>query len=215
MYLPAQFEETRVEVLHALMRARPLATLVTQAAGNLDANHIPLHLDAAPAPLGTLRGHMARANPLWREFTAPAGVLAIFHGPQTYVSPSWYPAKKETGRVVPTWNYAVVHAHGTLRIVDADPHWLRAQLDALTAHNEAPFPAPWSVGDAPVDYLEAMMAAIVGFEIAITRLSGKFKLSQNHPARNREGLVAGLSATGEADAAEVAKLMREHGSSRS
>jgi transcriptional regulator len=214
VYLPAHFEETRTDVLHALMRGHPLATLVTCEGGALDANHLPLHLDAAIGSLGCLRGHMARANPLWRAFEQPGEVLAIFHGPQAYVTPAWYPAKQQTGRVVPTWNYAVVHAHGTLRVIDGDARWLRGQLDDLTAQQEAARPHPWKVGDAPADYLASMMSAIVGFEIVISRLTGKFKLSQNHPEVNRQAVREGL-ADGDARSRDLAAFMQAHGKPRS
>jgi len=206
MYTPKHFEEPRIEVMHELMRARPLATLVTLSSAGLDANHIPLHLADAPAPFGTLRGHVARANPLWRDFAKDVEVLAIFHGPDSYITPSWYATKKETGKVVPTWNYAVVHAYGTLRVID-DAAWLRAQLEALTAHNEAGFAQPWSVSDAPHEYTEKLIGAIVGFEIVITRLSGKWKVSQNQPAKNQAGVIAGLNNSDQRDAAEMAALV--------
>ena len=156
----------------------------------------------------------ARANPLWRAFEQPGEVLAIFHGPQAYVTPAWYPAKQQTGRVVPTWNYAVVHAHGTLRVIDGDARWLRGQLDDLTAQQEAARPHPWKVGDAPADYLASMMSAIVGFEIVISRLTGKFKLSQNHPEVNRQAVREGL-ADGDARSQDLAAFMQAHGKPRS
>ncbi|MGA7594274.1 MAG: FMN-binding negative transcriptional regulator [Gallionella sp.] len=206
MYTPEHFEQPRIDLMHELMRARPLATLVTLTSGGLEANHIPMHLDDAPAPFGTLRGHVARANPLWRDFSTDVEVLAIFHGPDSYITPSWYATKKETGKVVPTWNYAVVHAYGTLRVID-DKAWLRAQLEALTAHNESGFARPWAVSDAPHDYTENLLEAIVGFEIAITRLSGKWKASQNQPAKNQEGVIAGLDSSNQRNAAEMAALV--------
>lgn len=206
MYCPKHFDEPRSEILHALMRARPLATLVTHAADGLDANHIPLHLADDPLPLGTLRGHVARANPLWRAAGAGAEVLAIFHGPEGYITPAWYPSKAETGKAVPTWNFAVVHAHGRLRAVD-DAAWLRAHLDALTARQEAAFAAPWHVADAPADYTDKLIGAVVGIEIEITRLSGKWKTSQNQPPRNRDGVVAGLRARGTPDDPQMAALV--------
>jgi transcriptional regulator len=208
VYLPRHFAEPRVETMHELIRERPLATLVTLTSQGLEANHVPLRLSAEPHPFGMLRGHVARGNPLWREAAAGAEVLAIFHGPQAYITPSWYPAKKETGKVVPTWNYVVVHAHGTLRVVD-DPAWLRTQLEALTAHNEASFAEPWQVADAPDDYIEKMIGAVVGIEITITRLAGKWKLSQNHPHSNRAGVVRGLEGKGDAGSLELARLMRD------
>ena len=209
MYTPKHFEEPRVEVMHELMRARPLATLVTLSSGGLDANHIPLHLTDTPAPFGTLHGHVARANPLWSNFAAEVEVLAIFHGPDSYITPSWYATKHETGRVVPTWNYAVAHAYGKLRVID-DAAWIRAQLEALTAHNEAGFPQPWSVSDAPREYTEKLIETIVGIEIVITRLTGKWKVSQNQPAKNQAGVIAGLADSDQRDAAEMAALVKAH-----
>ena len=209
MYCPAHFEETRSEVLHALMRAYPLATLVTWDADGLDANHIPLLLDATAGEFGSLRGHVARANPLWRKVGAGDTALAIFHGPEGYVTPNWYPSKAETGKAVPTWNYVVAHAHGRLRVID-DAAWLRAQVAALTAQEEAAFPHPWQVADAPADYVEKMLGAVVGIELEITRLAGKWKTSQNQPPQNRAGVVAGLRERGMPDdlamADSIAKL---------
>ena len=225
MYIPKHFAEPRVDVLHELMRARPLATLVTMASGGLDANHIPLHLslDSAlpesPATLGTLRGHVARANPLWKDFIREVEVLAVFHGPDSYITPNWYPTKLETGKAVPTWNFAVAHAYGPLRIID-DPHWLRAHLDTLTASQESRFDLPWQVSDAPADYISNMIKAVVGIEIVITRLSGKWKLSQNQPVQNQAGVIAGLRAQndqgdeGNARALEMAKWVGTAGGTR-
>lgn len=206
MYTPKHFEEPRIDVMHELIRARPLATLVTLTSGGLAANHIPLHLVDTPAPFGTLRGHVARANPVWSDFAKDVEVLAIFHGPDSYITPSWYATKQETGKVVPTWNYAVVHACGTLRIID-DAAWVRAQLEALTAHNEAGFAHPWAVSDAPHEYTEKLIGNIVGFEIVIAKLSGKWKVSQNQPAQNQAGVIAGLNNSNQHDAAEMAALV--------
>jgi transcriptional regulator len=206
MYIPKHFEEPRIEVMHELMRSRPLATLVTLTSSGLDANHIPLHLVDAPAPFGTLRGHVARANPVWRDFAKDVEVLAIFHGPDCYITPNWYATKQKTGKVVPTWNYAVVHAYGTLRIID-DAVWVRAQIEALTAHNEAGFAHPWAVSDAPHEYTEKLIGAIVGFEIVITKLTGKWKTSQNQPSPNQASVVEGLNNSGMRDAAEMAALV--------
>jgi len=209
MYTPKHFEQPRTEVIHELMRARSLATLVTLTSTGLEANHIPLHLVDTPAPFGTLQGHVARANPLWKDFKKEVEVLAIFHGPDSYITPSWYATKQETGKVVPTWNYAVVHAYGTLRIID-DATWVRAQLEALTAHNEAGFAHPWAVSDAPHEYTEKLIGSIVGFEIIITRLSGKWKVSQNQPAQNQASVIAGLEHSDQPDAAEMAALVKAH-----
>ena len=205
MYLPAHFEESRSEVLHALMRAHPFATLMTQDSDGLEANHLPLHFTAETGPCGTLQGHVARANPLWRQ-AADQEVLVIFHGPQAYVTPSWYPTKREHGKAVPTWNYAVVHVRGRLRVID-DPVWLRQQLDTLVASHEAGFAEPWLIDDAPPGYIDTMLAAIVGIEITITRLSGKWKTSQNQPQANRAGVADGLRCQGTADALLMAELV--------
>jgi transcriptional regulator len=206
MYTPKHFEEPRTKVMHELIRARPLATLVTLSSAGLNANHIPLHFSDTPAPFGTLRGHVARANPLWSDFAKDVEALAIFHGPDSYITPSWYATKRETGKVVPTWNYAVVHAYGVLRIID-DATWVREQLEALTAHNEAGFAKPWAVSDAPHEYTEKLISNIVGFEIVITRLTGKWKVSQNQPAQNQASVIEGLGSSGLRDAAEMAALV--------
>ena len=205
MYLPAHFEETRSEVLHALMREHPFATVIAHGADGLTVNHLPLHLAPEVGPLGALQGHVARANPLWRE-SANAEVLVIFHGPQAYVTPSWYATKREHGKAVPTWNYAVVHARGRLRTID-DPAWLRGQLETLVTRHEAGFAEPWRIADAPPDYIDKMLAAIIGVEVAITELKGKWKISQNQPQSNRTGVVAGLREQGTADALQIAALV--------
>jgi transcriptional regulator len=207
MYVPSQFAETRTEVLHALVRDHPFGTLVTQTADGLEANHLPLELDPSPAPLGTLRGHVARANPLWRTFSSGVDALAIFQGPDRYITPAWYASKRETGKVVPTWNYAVVHAYGPLRVVD-DPAWLRALVERLTVRHEAGRPEPWRVTDAPDEFVAAMVRGIVGLEIPISRLVGKWKVSQNRSAADRGGVVRGLAALADPEAAAMAELVR-------
>ena len=211
MYVPKQFEETRVDVLHELIRAHPLATLVTLTPAGLDANHIPFEIDPAPGPFGTLRGHVARANPSWREFTSDVQVLAIFRGPASYVSPAWYPTKSSTGKVVPTWNYAVVHARGSLRIVE-DRGWLRALVERLTQRHEAGGSRPWKVSDAPADYIDTELGAIVGLELPVAELVGKWKVSQNRSPTDREGLVEGLLQSGGEEDRAMADLVRRHGS---
>lgn len=203
MYEAAAFLEDRVEVMHALITAHPLATLVTQSALGLEANHIPLLIDPEPGPWGTLRGHVARANPLWRTFNADTDVLAVFQGPQGYITPSWYPSKAQHGKVVPTWNYAVVHAHGPLKIID-DTEWLRKLVTRLTVSQESPRDKPWQVTDAPSDYIDTMLKAIVGIEIPVTRMQGKWKMSQNRLQPDREGVMRGLEERG--DEASLAML---------
>lgn len=206
MYLPAQFREERSEVLAHIVREHPLATLVTLGADGLMANHVPLELDPEPTPHGTLRGHLARGNPQWRDFRPEVEALAIFQGPGSYVSPSWYATKRETGKVVPTWNYAVVHAQGPLVIHD-DVAWLRALVERLTKWQEGRFPVPWKVSDAPEEFIERQLKAIVGIEIPIRRIEGKWKMSQNRPATDRRGVVAGLDALGDEQSRAVAALV--------
>ncbi len=194
MYLPRHFEQSDPAALHALMREHPLAMLVHAGPDGLTADHVPLEFDAAAM---TLRGHVARANPLWRE-AAGQPVLAVFRGAEAYVSPSWYPSKAEHHKVVPTWNYAVVHAHGPLRAVEDAP-WLHALVARLTDHHEAPRPQPWAVADAPEDYVQQMLRAIVGIEVRVERLVGKWKVSQNRSAADRAGVAAGLAGHPMAD----------------
>jgi transcriptional regulator len=193
MYTPSHFEETRLETLHALIEAHPLGTLVTHGAGGLDADHIPFEI-AAPtphAPFGTLRAHVARANPLWRQ--DGAAVMVVFQGPSSYVSPSLYLEKPVSGKVVPTYNYAVVHAHGVVRAIE-DPAWILALLERLTNHHESVRAAPWSVGDAPPAFIETLLNAIVGIEIPLDRLQGKWKLSQNRPPADQAAVATDCAA---------------------
>lgn len=207
MYLPRQFEETRIDILHGLMQAHPLATLITLSSNGLEANHIPLHLGEGASSCGVLRGHVARANPIWRDCPAEADVLAIFHGPQAYISPSLYATKADTGEVVPTWNYAVVHAYGRLTVRD-DPAWIRAQMDALTGEQEAPRLHPWAVADAPEAFTDKLIGAVVGIEIVLTRLTGKWKVSQNQPLKNRHSVAEGLQQDGTENARSMEQLVR-------
>jgi transcriptional regulator len=200
MYLPTHFQQPNVKALRALMQAHPLATLVTHGAKGLDANPVPLMWVDDGSPHGVLRGHVARANPVWRDTAKGSEVLAIFHGPNAYISPSWYATKRETGRVVPTWNYLVVQARGPLRVID-DTSWLRELVTALTGVHECVRPQPWAVEDAPADYIDAMLKAIVGIEIAPTSLQGKWKVSQNQPERNRQGAAQGVADEGHAELA--------------
>lgn len=208
MYLPVHFNETRTEVMHALMRAHPLCALVTQCQAGLAANHVPVQTLAEPAPLGCIRGHIARANPLWRDYRAETQALAIFQGPQIYISPSFYPSKAKSGEVVPTWNYAVVHAGGTLRFIQ-DPDWLRDFVAGLTATHEAPRALPWKIDDAPAPYIDKMLSLIVGFEFSITALSGKWKVSQNRSRADQEGVLRNLQDAHDAGAHEMAALLAE------
>ena len=207
MYVPKYFAETRVEVLHELMRTHPVATRVTLTEKGLDANHIPLEIASDPAPFGTLRGHVARANPLWRDYSAETGALAIFRGPDAYISPSWYATKQTTGKVVPTWNYAVVHAHGPLRVIE-DRAWLRELVESLTARHEAGRAQAWRVTDAPEDFIAQQLDAIVGLEIPIARLVGKYQASQNRTACDRHAVVEGLREEQREASLEMAEWVR-------
>lgn len=193
MYSPSHFEETRLDALHALVEAHPLGTLVTHGAQGLCADHIPFEIAApsAAAPFGVLRAHVARANPLWRQ--AGAEVLAVFQGPAAYVSPSLYEEKPLSGKVVPTYNYAVVHAHGVLRAIE-DPGWILALLERLTGRHEAVRAAPWAVRDAPPEFIDTLLKAIVGIEIPIGRLQGKWKLSQNRPPADQAAVALDTGA---------------------
>jgi transcriptional regulator len=206
LYLPAHFNESRIEVLHALMRARPLATLVTLRGSAPAANHLPVETLPEPLPFGSLRGHIARANPLWRDYQEGAAALAIFHGPQIYISPSMYPTKEQSGEVVPTWDYAVVHAHGTLRFIpEAD--WLRGFVARLTDTHEAARAQPWKIDDAPAAYIDKMLSLIVGFEFSISSLSGKWKVSQNRSNADRQGVITGLEQASDLDSREIAAML--------
>lgn len=206
MYQPSHFEETRTEVLHTLLRSHPLATLVTLTAQGLEANHIPLYLRTGGVERPTLVGHVARANPLWREADLAMPVLAIFQGPQHYISPGWYASKAEHGKVVPTWNYAVVHAKGLLRVHD-DATWIRQQMQDLTTQQEAPMSAPWAVDDAPRDYTDRLVSAVVGIEIPLDSLVGKWKVSQNQPVANQATVQQGLQGQGTEAGAAMAGLV--------
>lgn len=208
MYIPAAFKEDDLETIRSLVAQQSLATVVTLGPDGLEANLIPLLLDPPPrdgAPYGVLRGHLARANPQWQRYRPEVDALAIFQGPQAYVSPNWYPSKAEHGKAVPTWNYAVVEAKGPLRVID-DPAWLRQLLADLSAVNEAGQSHPWSLDDAPQDFIAAQMKAVVGIEIAIGSLSGKWKMSQNRPEADRKGVAAAL-ATGNEAAQAVSGLV--------
>lgn len=202
MYVPSAFREDRQRILHALMRQHSFGTLITFGDGGLTASHLPFLLDEGRGPHGTLLGHLARANPQWETFGQEA--LAIFQGPHAYVSPSWY----ETPLSVPTWNYVAVHAYGQPRLVTEEAA-LRSILEASVRTYEAGFERPWDLGRVPDDYVEHMMKAIVGFEIPISRLEGKLKLSQNRSATDRQGVVDGLRRQSGASEQAIAELMAD------
>jgi transcriptional regulator len=208
MYRPSYFREDRLDVLHALIRSHPFAQLVTAGEQGPEANPLPMLVDPEASPNGTLRGHLARANDQAAALRAGGPALVIFQGPQAYVSPSWYPSKHVPGpghgKVVPTWNYVAVHAWGTPRVID-DPVWLRRLVEDLTVSQEQGRPKPWAVGDAPEDFIATMVKAIVGIEIPIDRIEGKWKLSQNRPEPDRRGVAAGLRAEGKAAMSALVK----------
>lgn len=206
MHIPHHFEETRPEILRQAIHDHPFATLVTVGADGIDANHLPLEFAGAPGGPGVLRGHVSRSNPVWQEADTTQGALAIFHGPQAYVSPSWYPSKQEHGRVVPTWNYVVVHARGRLRFVQ-DAEWLLAHVTRLTDRFEGQSSGAWQVSDAPADFVAGLLRGIVGFELEITSLAGKWKTSQNRTAADRAAVVRGLRARGGETSAAMARVV--------
>ncbi|HVY18954.1 MAG TPA: FMN-binding negative transcriptional regulator [Bauldia sp.] len=192
MYQPTHFREDDPAVQHALIRAHPLGLLVTTGASGLQANHIPFVFDAAG---GLLQGHVARPNAQWQDFDPEIEALVVFQGAEAYITPSWYATKAETGRVVPTWNYAVVQVRGKMRAIE-DRDWLRAQIEALTRAQEGGREHQWHVGDAPEAFIEGQIKGIVGIEIAITHIDGKWKVSQNRSAADQTGVVAGLTGIG-------------------
>lgn len=206
MYVPSQFEESRIDVMHHLMRGHPLGTLVTLGSDGLNANHVPFEIDPERGSSGTLVAHVARANPVWRDCDPNMESLAIFQGAQIYISPSLYATKQETGKVVPTYNYMVVHAYGHIRAIE-DPDWMRAFLTRLTDRYESGRQQPWKLTDAPADYIEKLLPAIVGIEMQITRLVGKWKVSQNQPAVNRVSVEQGLRAAGDSNAIAMAEVL--------
>jgi transcriptional regulator len=206
MYVPKHFEETDVAVLHGLIQSRPFGAWVVWANGELIANHLPFLIDASRGHRGTLVGHVARSNPVWRSIAEATPAIVIFQGPQKYITPSWYPSKQATGAVVPTWNYAVVHAHGCPRVID-DREWLRAHVTALSDRHEHARPEPWQVTDAPADYIDRLLGAIVGIEIPLDALQGKWKLSQNRSHADLIGTAEGLRGEDDPDAEELSNLM--------
>ena len=205
MYVPEQFRETRIDVLQAFIEQHPLGTLIAMTAEGLTANHIPLRARLSADGGGIVRGHIARANSLWRDLKPDAEVLALFMGADSYITPRWYPSKKEHGKVVPTWNYAAVHLHGSIRFIE-DVSWLRDFVESLTDVHEGGRADRWHVSDAPADYIDGMLRAIVGLEIKVSRVVGKFKGSQNRSAADRAGVNAGLRAAGRGveEVAEIA-----------
>jgi transcriptional regulator len=208
MYIPKANEEKRVSVMRELMVAHPLGKLVTLGASGLFASHIPMVLEDDGSQFGVLQGHIARANAQWRDIVPTVDALAIFAGHQHYISPNWYPGTKEHGKEVPTWNYAVVHAYGPLKVV-ADERWLLTFLNKLTNIHEAGSPIPWKVSDAPEDFIKSLLNAIVGLELPIQRLEGKWKVSQNRTEEERKGVIEGLSKLNTPESLAMKALVEE------
>ena len=206
MYLPKIHEVTDRDALHQMIRTHSLGCLITSGCSGLTANHIPFLIDSDGTEHGTLRGHVARANPVWQDFSGGAEALVVFQGPDAYISPNWYPSKHETGKAVPTWNYATVHAHGTPRIHE-DATWLMALLTTLTDTHERTQRLPWKLSDAPQEYLDALLKSIVGIEIPISRIQGKWKVSQNRSTADRHGVAAGLKSKNSGAALAISGLV--------
>lgn len=203
MYNPPHFREERTEVLHQLIREHSLAALITLGPEGLIANHVPLILDPEPGPLGTLRGHLSRVNSQWWDSLPNVPALAIFQGPSAYITPSWYPSTEATGRVAPTYDYVVVHAHGPLKTYE-DPQLLERNVRALTELHEEAFANRWSVDKAPKDFIQSQLKDIVGIEIPIRRLEGKWKVSQNRIPADRQGVIDGLREAGNPESLAMA-----------
>ena len=213
MYLPKHFEETRIEVLHALIRDYPFAAVICATGAGLTANHIPFILDRDVGEFGVLRGHIARANSLWQLPPQQVDALVIFQGPASYISPNWYPGRAQEGKRVPTWAYAVVHAHGPIRFIH-DSDWLLQFVSSLSETHEAGQTKPWSVDEAPRDYIERLLGAIVGVEIPIVALVGKWKLDQNKSELDQAGMLNGLASSPQIAANQLAKLIAAHKATR-
>jgi len=210
MYQPPHFREDRLEVQHALIKAHPLGILVTFGSTGLIANPIPFVVEPAASRLGTLKAHLSRANSQWRDYDPAQEALVVFQGPEAYITPSWYAAKREHGKVVPTWNYAIVQAYGRMTVRD-DPDWLREQITAMTGLQEAARPEPWAVNDAPEPFVAAQLKGIVGVEIEITRIEGKWKVSQNRSEADRMGVMAGLQQSDDDASQRMAALVEAQG----
>jgi transcriptional regulator len=206
MYTPPAFREDDLPTIHAEMKRIQLATLVTLTGSGLIATHLPLMLDSSAGEYGTLYGHVARGNSQWSESRAEVEALAIFIASDAYISPSWFLSKQETGKVVPTWMYTAIHAYGIVRFID-DTEWLRGVVNRLTDKHEADLPSPWKVADAPADYVDAQLARIIGVELPISRLEGKWKFDQRTAPTDRAGVIAGLEATGDPGNLEAAAVL--------
>lgn len=204
MYIPKHFEESNVTVLHGFIRQHPFATLITTTKDGLNADHLPVFLNTTDASQIRLQGHIATSNPLWKNISENSDCLIIFQGDNAYITPNWMPSKQINGKVVPTWNYTAVHVKGTIIFIH-DESWKLELLDKLTNEHEEKFYKPWEVSDAPVEFINKLLPAIVGFEISVNEISGKFKLSQNQSPENRVGIANGLEAFGLELAQQISK----------
>lgn len=201
MYIPPHFAQPDAEELQRVIRDHPLGMLVTHGDAGLDANHIPFEFDPAVGPHGLLTAHVARSNPVWQQCTTGSTVMVVFRGAEAYISPNWYPSKHDAHRQVPTWNYEVVHAHGTITVRD-DERFVRGIVARLTRRHEAAEPRPWKMSDSAPEYIDDLLGKIVGLEIAVSSLVGKFKLSQNREERDRLNAADTLAARGRDEIAE-------------
>jgi transcriptional regulator len=208
MYAPPQFQQHDPAELIGLISAYPFSTLISTSSAGVEANHIPLLWRDDGSSLGVLSGHIARANLLWQQHDLDTDVLAVFHGPDAYISPSWYFSNREHGKVIPTWNYAAVHAYGRLQVIEYGG--LISHLAELTRRMESSMSEPWDLNDAPVEFIQSLLDRIVGIEISIGRLMGKWKMSQNQPLADQQGVIAGLRNSGQTDAAAVAYLVQRY-----
>ncbi|MCV2355599.1 FMN-binding negative transcriptional regulator [Paucibacter sp. B2R-40] len=208
MYVPPYHAQTELNSVQSLIEAQPLGAWVISGAEGLIANHIPFILDRSRGEFGTLRAHVSRANPVWQQLAASTDSLVMFQGPQSYITPSWYPTRLTEGKVVPTWNYVVAHAHGKARAVE-DPRWILQLLRDLTEHSEAQQALPWKIEDAPLDFISRLARAVVGIEIPISKLQGKWKLSQDEAMPDRLGTADKLLALGDANSVALAGLVTE------
>ena len=209
MYVPKFNEEKDVTVLHSLMKSKPLGAWSAIVDGEIVINHIPFLIHEDRGEFGTLVGHVAKANPIWKNLPTNSNSAVVFHGEQAFITPSWYPSKHKHGKAVPTWNYVVVHAHGIAKAIE-DPEWLLEHLNELTDTHESGQKLPWKVSDAPDDFIAQLIGAIVGIEIPIDRITGKWKLGQNRPEPDKLGVIAGLMSSECSESLGLASKLNQH-----